>query len=47
MRAQKAGCTTTELPIKIVNHRESSIHLVRDSIRMLKDIIKIKKSMKA
>ena len=47
MRAQKAGCTMTELPIKIVNHRESSIHLVRDSISMLKDIIKIKKSMKA
>lgn len=46
MRAQKAGCKVTELPIKIVNHRESSIHLVRDSIRMLKDIIKIKKSMK-
>ncbi len=46
MRAQKAGYTVTELPIKIVNHRESSIHLVRDSIRMLKDIVKIKKSMK-
>ncbi len=46
MRAQKAGCSVTELPIKIVNHRESSIHLVRDSIRMLRDIVKIKKSMK-
>lgn len=46
MRAQKAGYTVTELPIKIVNHRESSIHLVRDSIRMLRDIVKIKKSMK-
>ena len=46
MRAQKAGCKVTELPIKIVNHRESSIHLVRDSIRMLKDIIKIKKALK-
>lgn len=46
MRAQKAGYSVTELPIKIVNHRESSIHLVRDSIRMLKDIMRIKKSMK-
>ena len=46
MRAQKAGYTVTELPIKIVNHRESSIHLVRDSIRMLRDIMRIKKSIK-
>lgn len=46
MRAQKAGCSVTELPIKIVNHRESSIHLIRDSIRMLRDIMKIKKSLK-
>ena len=46
MRAQKAGCSVTELPIKIVNHRESSIRLVRDSIRMLRDIRKIKKSLK-
>jgi len=46
MRAQKAGCTITELPVKIVNHRESSIHLIRDSIRMLRDIVRIKKSLK-
>ena len=46
MRAQKAGYSVTELPIKIVNHRDSSIHLVRDSIRMLRDIAKIKKSLK-
>lgn len=47
MRAQKEGCSITELPVKVINHRESSIHLVRDSIRMLRDIIKIKKSMKS
>ncbi|MBQ7982915.1 MAG: glycosyltransferase family 2 protein [Clostridia bacterium] len=46
MRAQKAGCTITELPVKIVNHRESSIHLIRDSIRMLRDIVRIKKNLK-
>lgn len=46
MRAQRAGYTVTELPIKIVNHRESSIHLVRDSIRMLRDILRIKKTLK-
>ncbi|MBE6658631.1 MAG: glycosyltransferase [Ruminococcaceae bacterium] len=46
MRAQKAGCSVTELPVKIVNHRESSIHLLRDSTRMLRDIMKIKKALK-
>ena len=46
MRVQKAGYSVTELPVKIVNHRESSIHLVRDSMRMLRDIAKIKKSLK-
>lgn len=46
MRAEKLGCTFTEFPIKIVNHRESSVHLVRDSIRMLGDIRRIKKKLK-
>ncbi len=46
LRAERAGCTFTELPIKIVNHRASSIHLVRDSIRMLRDLRKIKKNLK-
>ena len=47
MRVQKAGYSVTELPVKIVNHRESSIHLLRDSTRMLRDIAKIKKSLKS
>ena len=46
MRAQKAGCTFVEMPIKIINHRESSIHLIRDSVRMLRDIIRIKRELR-
>ncbi len=46
MRAGKRGCTFTEMPIKIVNHRQSSIHLVRDSMRMLRDLRTIKKRLK-
>ncbi len=46
LRAGKHGCTFTELPIKIVNHRASSVHLVRDSIRMLKDLRRIKKALR-
>ena len=40
------GYRLGEHPVTIINHRESSIHLVRDSIRMLRDIVKIKKSLK-
>lgn len=45
MRAQKEGLHITEMPVKIINHRESSVHIVRDSIRMLRDIRRIKKSI--
>ena len=41
--AQDLGASFYEMPVKIINHRESSIHIVRDSIRMLKDIRRMKK----
>ncbi|MGM9624949.1 MAG: glycosyltransferase family 2 protein [Eubacteriales bacterium] len=47
MRAQKAGCSFTEMPIRIVNHRASSVHIVRDSIRMLRDIARIRKNIRS
>ena len=47
MRAQKAGCSFTEMPVKIVNHRASSVHIVRDSIRMLRDIARIRKNIRS
>ncbi len=43
MTAQKLGYKIKEFPVKIINHRESKIHLAGDSIRMLRDLIKIKK----
>lgn len=46
LRAGKHGCTFTEFPVKIVNHRDSSVNLVRDSIKMLGDLRKIKKDLK-
>ncbi len=41
--AQDLHASFGEMPIKIINHRESSIHIVRDSVRMLKDIRRMKK----
>ena len=47
LRATRAGYTITEFPVKILRHRESKIHLVRDSMRMLSDIRKIKRRLRA
>ena len=45
LRAERMGMTIAELPVKIVNHRASKIHLVRDSLKMLADIRRIRKSV--
>ena len=43
---EKCGLKFGELPVKIVNHRESTIRFFRDSKRMLKDIRHAKKRIK-
>ncbi|MBP3369301.1 MAG: glycosyltransferase [Clostridia bacterium] len=44
--AQALGYRICELPVKVINHRDSSVHIVRDSLKMLKDIISIRKRVK-
>lgn len=44
--AQKLGYRFTELPVKIINHRESKVRVLRDAFRMLRDLRKIKKRVK-
>lgn len=44
--AQKLGYRFTELPVKIINHRESKVRVLRDAARMLRDLRKIKKRVK-
>ena len=46
LRAQREGIKIIEMPVKIINHRESKIHVIRDSARMLRDLMKIKKDIK-
>lgn len=41
--AQKLGYPILEMPVKIVNHRESKVNVVRDTFRMLKELRAIKK----
>ena len=44
--AQKFGYKIVEMPVKIVNHRESKVNAIRDTFRMLGDLRKMKKRIK-
>lgn len=41
--AQKFGMKTVEMPVRVINHRESKVRVLRDSFRMLRDLRKMKK----
>lgn len=47
MEAERQGFAVAELPAVIVNHRESKVNPIRDAVRMLKQVRKIKKRQKA
>lgn len=40
--AQKLGCGILEMPVTVVNHRESKVNVLRDTPRMLKELWQIK-----
>lgn len=42
MLASRLGLCIREMPVRIINHRESTVHVFRDSFRMLRDLAKIK-----
>ena len=44
--AKKLGYKIIEMPVKIINHRESKVNVFRDAFRMLGEISKIKKRVK-
>jgi len=46
LRAMEKKAVIREMAVKIINHRESKIHLVKDSIRMVRDILKIRRRLK-
>jgi dolichyl-phosphate beta-glucosyltransferase len=39
----KCGCKFAQLPVKIINHRESKVNVVKDAFRMMNDVSKMKK----
>ena len=46
MIANKLGANIGEMPVKIINHRESTVHVLRDSVKMLRDVQRMKKRIK-
>ena len=44
--SQKLSLKIAEMPVKIINHRESKVRVLRDTFRMLKDLRKMKKRIK-
>ena len=44
--ADTLGLKITEMPVKVLHHRESKIRLFRDSHRMVKDILSIRKRIR-
>jgi hypothetical protein len=40
--AVKFGMKIVEMPVKIINHRESTVRVFRDTARMLRDLVKIR-----
>lgn len=48
MFATRLGYKITEIPVKIINHRqnESKVNMLSDSVKMLRDVMRIKKHVK-
>ena len=44
--AQKLDCGILEMPVTVVNHRASKVHVLRDTFRMLGELRQIKKRVK-
>lgn len=43
--ADKLGYRIREMPVRIINHRESKIRLFRDTVKMLRDLIQIRRDV--
>ncbi len=44
--ASKLGYKVAEIPVKVLNHRESKVNVLKDAVKMISDIRKIKRNVK-
>ena len=45
--ATTLGYKISEMPVKIINHRESKVNVIKDTLKMLRDLRRIKKQVKS
>ncbi len=45
--AQKLGYSFVEMPVKVINHRASKVHVLRDTFRMLGELRRMKKRIRS
>lgn len=41
--AEKCNCKIREVPVKVINHGDSKVNVLKDSFKMVRDIVKMKK----
>ena len=46
MRADKLGLKVDQIPVSVVNFRESKVNIVRDSYRMFRDLFRIRRTIR-
>ena len=46
LRAQKEGIAILEMPVRVMNHGHSKIHVFRDTAKMLSDLWRIRREVK-
>lgn len=45
MMADQMGFGIVQMPVSIVNHQDSKVHVIRDSVRILRDMLAIRQRM--
>lgn len=46
MRADRLGLKVEEIPVSVINFRESKINVIRDSLRMFRDVFRIRRAVR-
>ena len=47
MRADRLGLRVEQIPVSVINFRESKVNVIRDSARMFRDVFRIRKKVRS
>lgn len=47
MRADKLGMKVEQIPVSVINFRESKVNVVKDSVRMFRDVFRIRRAVRS